>query len=50
MGCIKLGVSVGESMISKYDIHNNELRCISEETAQSKMFVAYNGPEIGESY
>jgi hypothetical protein len=36
-------------MISKYKIHNNEVRCISEETAQSEMFVAYNGPEIGES-
>jgi hypothetical protein len=36
-------------MISKYNIHNNELRCISEETAHLEMFVAYNGPKIGES-
>ena len=50
VGCIKLSVeSVAESMISKYNIHNNELRCISEETAQLEMFVAYNGPEIGDS-
>ena len=50
VGCIKMSVeSVAESMISKYNIHNNELRCISEETAQLEMFVAYNGPEIGES-
>ena len=50
VGCIKLSVeSVAESMISKYNIHNNELRCISEETAQLEMFVAYNGPEMGES-
>ena len=38
-----------KTMISKYNIHNNELRCISEETAHLEMFVAYNGPEIGES-
>ena len=50
VGCIKLSVeSVAESMISKYNIHNNELRCISEETAQLEMFVACNGPEMGES-
>ena len=50
VGCIKLSVeSVAESMISKYNIHNNELRCISEETAQLEMLVAYNGPEIEES-
>jgi hypothetical protein len=48
--CIKLSVeSAAELMISKYNIHNNELRCISEETALSEMFVAYNGQEIGES-
>ena len=50
VGCIKLSVeSIAESMISKYNIHNNELRCISEETAHLEMFVAYNGPKIGES-
>jgi hypothetical protein len=37
--------SVAESMISKYNIYNNELRLISEETAQSEMFIAYNDPE-----
>ena len=51
VGCIKLSVeSVAESMISKYNIHNKELRCISEETAHLEMLVAYNGPEIEESY
>ena len=50
VGCIKLSVeSVAESMISKYNIHNNELRCISEETSHLEMLVAYNGPEIEES-
>ena len=50
VGCIKLSVeSVAESMISKYNIHNNELRCISKETAQLEIFVAYNGPEIRDS-
>ena len=35
VGCIKRTVeSVAESMISKYNIHNNELRYIYEETAQ----------------
>ena len=48
VGRIKLSV-VSESMISKYNLHNNPLRCISEETAQDEMFVAYNCPEIGES-
>jgi hypothetical protein len=28
---------------------NNELRCISEENAQSEMCVAYNVPDLGES-
>ena len=38
---MKLSVeSVAESMISKYNIHNNKLRCISEVTAQLEMFVA----------
>ena len=50
VGCIKLSVeSVAELMILKYNIHNNEFRCISEETAHLEMFVAYNGPEIEES-
>ena len=50
VGCIQLSVeSVAESMISKYNIHNNELRCISEETSHLEMLVAYNGPEIEES-
>ena len=48
VGCIKLSFeSVAESLISKYNIHNNKLRCISEETAQFEMFIAYNSPEIG---
>ena len=50
VGCIKLSVdSVAESIISKYNLHNNPLRSISEETAQDEMFISYNGPEIGES-
>ena len=50
VGCIKLSMeSVAESMISKYNLHNNPLRSISEETGQDEMFISYNGPEIGES-
>jgi hypothetical protein len=50
VGCIKLSVkSVAESMILKYNIHNNEMICISEETAHLEMFASNNGPEIEES-
>ena len=43
ISCIKLSVEfVAESMISKYNLHNNPLRSISEETA-------HDGPGIGES-
>jgi hypothetical protein len=41
VGCIKLSVeSVAESMISKYNIHNNKFRCISKETAHLEMLEA----------
>ena len=36
-------------MISRYNIHNQELRKVPEETGNNEMFIAYNGPEIGES-
>ena len=49
VGCITLSVKSVAELISKYYIHNNELRCISEETAHLEMLVAYNGPEIEES-
>jgi hypothetical protein len=40
VGCIKLSVeSISESMISKYNIHSNELRCISEETAHLYIYI-----------
>jgi hypothetical protein len=44
--CITLSEElVAELMISKYNIHNNDLRHKSEETAPLEMFVAYNRPE-----
>ena len=47
---IKVSVeSVAESVISIYNLHNNKHRKISEETANDELFVAYNGPEIGEA-
>ena len=51
VGCIKLSVeSVAESIISKFNLHNNRLRSISEETAHDEMFLSYNyGLEIRES-
>ena len=50
VGSIKLSVeSVAKSMIFKYNLHNNQLRSISEETAPDKMFISYHGPEIGEN-
>ena len=41
--------SVAESVISVYNLHNNKFRKISEDTANDELFVAFNGPEIGEA-
>ena len=50
VGCIKLSVeSVAEFMVSKYNLHNNPLRSISEENANDEIFLSYNGPVIGGS-
>ena len=50
VGAIKISVeSVAESIISKYAIHNNKLRPIKDTTANDEMFVAVNGPELGEA-
>ena len=47
---VKLSVeSVAESVISVYNLHNNQLRKLNEDTANDELFVAYNGPEIGEA-
>ena len=40
---------MAEFMVSKYNLHNNPLRSISEENANDEIFLSYNGPEIGES-
>ena len=41
VGCIKLSIeSVAEFMISKYNLHNNPLRSISEENANDEMFLS----------
>ena len=48
--CIKVSVeSVAESVISLYSIHNNKIRNIGEEHANDEIFIAVNGPEIGEA-
>ena len=47
---IKLSVeSVAESVISVYNLHNSKVRPISEETANDELFIAFNGPEMGEA-
>ena len=47
---IKVSIeSVAESVISVYNLHNNKFRKISEDTANYELFVAFNGPEIGEA-
>ena len=38
--------SIAESVILVYNLHSNLLRNIGEE---DEMFVAYNGPDIGEA-
>jgi hypothetical protein len=50
LAILKLSVeSVAESMISKYNLHNNAPRSISEENENDEMFLSYNGPKIGGS-
>ena len=50
VGAIKISVeSVAESMISKYNIQNSNIRPIGEDTAEHEMMIVYNGPEIGEA-
>ena len=47
---IKLSVErVAESVISVYNLHNNQLRNTGEERANDGKFVAFNGPDIGEA-
>ena len=47
--CVKRSVeSVAESVISVYNQHNCKIRNIGEQNANDELFVAYNGPEIGE--
>ncbi len=38
-----------ESIISKYSIHNSKIRPVSDNTANNEMFIAVNGPELGEA-
>ena len=47
---IKLSVeSVAESVISVYNLHNSKVRPIGEETLNDELFIAFNGPELGEA-
>ena len=50
VAAIKVSVeSVAESIISKYSIHNSKIRPIGDKKANDEMFIAVNGPEIGEA-
>ncbi len=40
---------IAESVISKYAILNAKMRPITDSTANDEMFIAVNGPEIGEA-
>lgn len=47
---VKLSVeSIAESVISIYNLHNSKIRKIGEKTANDELFIAVNGPEIGEA-
>ena len=49
VSAIKLSVeSIVESFISVYNLHNNKLRPMEEETVDDEMMIHLNGPEIGE--
>ena len=41
--------SVAESIISKYALHNSKIRKLNDSTANDEMFIAVNGPELGEA-
>ena len=50
IGAIKISVeSVAESIISKYALHNSKIRKLNDSTANDEMFIAVNGPELGEA-
>ena len=49
VAAIKTSVeSIAEAVISIFNQHNSDNRKLSEENLNDEMFVAWNGPEIGE--
>ena len=49
-GCFKISVEiVAESVISVYNSQNSKIRPISEDNVNDELFIAYNGPEMGEA-
>ena len=50
VGCIKVSVeSIAESMISKYNNHNDKKRNLGEQVADDEMMIDYNGPVMAEA-
>ena len=50
IGAIKISVErVAESIKSKYALHNSKIRKENDSTANDEMFIAVNGPELGEA-
>ena len=50
VGCIKVSVeSSAESMISKYNNHNDKKRNLGEQVADDEMMIDYNGPVMAEA-
>ena len=46
---IKVSVeSVAESIISRYNLCNSDIRQIVEDSAQEEMMISSNGPSLGE--
>ena len=50
IACVKISVeSIGESVISVYNKHNDKIRPLSKDNVNDELFVALNGPELGEA-
>ena len=41
--------SIGESVISVYNKHNDKIRPLSKDNVNDELFVALNGPQLGEA-
>ena len=50
IACVKISVeSIGKSVISVYNKHDDKIRPLSEDNVNDELFGALNGPELGEA-